>query len=395
MTTPVGNAGHNLCHQMIESSYVMGAKEPESRICFVLPYSGEDGHVHYDHVRALAEAVGKRGSYPARYVALGESDRGEPSRLARSARSPMRVARAIRALWKARTDGYEYFFVHYSYLGVLASRLVTATRGGRTLYWHCGEPWLYGREDPAASGPLLRWTLRSADLVLTGSERLRRGYIKHMGVPEDRIAVLPSWIRPMKTPGLAKSAARKRLGLRAGVPLVLFAHRLSADRGCLLLAETHRAILKRLPNARLVVAGDGPDRAEVERSVYELGLSARVLFKGWIEHRRMVDYYRACDVLIVPSLRAGVPRNILEAMSAGLPVVAADVGGTADVLRGELAWCLTRPRDVEGMARKLVSLLENRDVRRRMVRGGQIQSVGHEVMRVARSLADIMGTFGA
>lgn len=92
-------------------------------------------------------------------------------------------------------------------------------------------------------------------------------------------------------------------------------------------------VLVRLPNCRLVVAGDGPDRFKLQAEAVQLGVADRVLFIGQVDKRQVRALLEASDLFVLNSGYEGLPHVVLEAMAARVPVIATDVGGTSEVVR--------------------------------------------------------------
>jgi glycosyltransferase involved in cell wall biosynthesis len=146
-------------------------------------------------------------------------------------------------------------------------------------------------------------------------------------LPGAAIAIVPAGIDLGRFKPASKSAARERLGLPASALLAGSAGRLVAVKGYGFLVGA----LRHLPaNVRLVLAGDGPERAALEAKALSLGLMDRVTFLG---HRDDVaDILPAFDVFCLPSLNEGLPRSLLEAQACGVPVVATSVGAVAEAV---------------------------------------------------------------
>ena len=120
---------------------------------------------------------------------------------------------------------------------------------------------------------------------------------------------------------------------------------------------------------RLQLVGEGPLRGEYEARVAELGLESTVAFLG---RREDVDrVFADTDIATLVSLREGIPRAVLEAMAAGLPVVATDVPGTREAVRPGETGLLVRPGDVEGLASALGFLIDHPNARRWLGRRGR------------------------
>jgi glycosyltransferase involved in cell wall biosynthesis len=99
-------------------------------------------------------------------------------------------------------------------------------------------------------------------------------------------------------------------------------------------------LLPELPGTRLVVAGDGHLRAELEELARTTGVSGRVVFLGDVPHREVRSYFEQADAFVLNSSYEGLPHVVLEAMSAGVPVIATDAGGTGEVVEHEVTGLL-------------------------------------------------------
>jgi glycosyltransferase involved in cell wall biosynthesis len=178
---------------------------------------------------------------------------------------------------------------------------------------------------------------------------------------------------------LAELPAGSVRGIPNGVPEVDAGHperpfegptvgslgRLSDQKAFHVLVEA----LAELPQASLVLVGDGPERARIERLAAELGVADRLLITGWREDA--ARWLAAFDVFALPSLYEGLPLAVLEAMRAGLPVVATDVGSVAEAVVPEETGLLVQPGDARAFAGALRRLLDDPELLSRMGRRGR------------------------
>jgi len=174
-----------------------------------------------------------------------------------------------------------------------------------------------------------RWTTRRADLVLAPSAATAAELVRDYGAR--RVEVLPN-----ATGGLAPSGPPER-SPEDGEGYFLFVGRLRIRKGLEFLFEA----LRSLPAARLLIAGDGEHRAALVAKAGELGLSASgaVSFLGRSSARRVAGLLSGAAALVVPSTYEGMPLVVLEAMAAGVPVVASRVSGIPEVVvDGETGW---------------------------------------------------------
>lgn len=120
----------------------------------------------------------------------------------------------------------------------------------------------------------------------------------------------------------------------------------------------------------LIVAGNGSALSEAQRYTETHALTDRIRFPGWIDADEKVRLLRDADLLVLPSYVEGMPNAVIEAMSAGLPVVATDVGAVADVVDPGVSGFIVPPRNTDELFEALLLLLEDADLRTRMGRAG-------------------------
>ena len=200
-----------------------------------------------------------------------------------------------------------------------------------------------------------RWSLRTPRQVVAVSEAFVGGLVR-MGVPEGRIVVVHSAVNPVfagRVAAVNREAARASLGIREGERIVLAVGRLSREKA---IADLVAAMAElRRPNLRLVIAGDGPERANIERAAAAAGL--RPVMPGLV--RDVAPFYAIADVLALPSLSEGSPNVLLEAMAAGVPVAATAVGGVPEIaVDGETA-LLVAPCDTPALSGAIARLLDD------------------------------------
>jgi glycosyltransferase involved in cell wall biosynthesis len=184
-------------------------------------------------------------------------------------------------------------------------------------------------------------------------------------VPERRVRVVPNGIRVPAEAVRPDPALRAEIAGSAERPLVLAVARLERQKG-------HRFLLEaavRIPGATFALAGDGPARAELEACARELGVADRVVFLG-----RRSDVPRllaSCDVFVLPSLWEGLPLAALEAMAAGVPVVATAIGGTDEAVLDGTSGLLVPPADSATLAAAIRRVLDEPALAKRLGEAGR------------------------
>lgn len=240
---------------------------------------------------------------------------------------------------------------------------------------HSGEfPAFYERE----CGGLARWwvrvTFRGARSVMVLTEGWAQQVQSLLGPLPCFVAhnpvVLPS-AEPMPRP------VRRRL---------LFLGRIRQKKGAFDLLRAFQQVQQRVPDATLVMAGDGEiDAARALCS--ELGLAHGVVFTGWIDGAAKNDAMAAADVFVLPSYFEGLPVGILEAMGAGLVVVATPVGGIADLITSGQHGVLVQPGDTAALANALLVVLQDAALGDRLTANAWQRVQAHEAGAVARAIA--------
>jgi glycosyltransferase involved in cell wall biosynthesis len=151
--------------------------------------------------------------------------------------------------------------------------------------------------------------------------------------------------------------------------------------------RTLSIVLRRHPQARLSIAGSGPEAGRLERLAAELGLAERVRFTGRLDREGMARLYREADIALNPSLADNMPNSVLEAMACGLPVVSTDVGGIPFMVRDGATALLVPPRDAAAAAAAVEALLGDAGLRERVASAGLAQVQAYTWPRVAPVLA--------
>ena len=198
----------------------------------------------------------------------------------------------------------------------------------------------------------IRSALRGAGAVLTVSRALADKAVA-IGAVAARTRVIYNGVdSTLFAPG-SRTQSRERLGLPADAPVLLYVGNLKDSKGCLDLLEAFPALLAAQPQARLIYVGAGPCRTELLQRAAVPACGDRVTLVGAVAHDALGDWFRAADLLCLPSHNEGVPNVVLEAMACGTPVVASRVGGIPEVLP-DYAGLLVPPRDPAALAAALI-----------------------------------------
>ncbi len=211
-----------------------------------------------------------------------------------------------------------------------------------------------------------RWSLRGAARVVTVCRPFALE-LQRKGVPLSRISIQHNSIPPFVAPTAAEAAALKAgFGISADRRVVLAIGRLSREKAQRDLIGALAALKRDKPSEPIaaILVGDGPERENLVQLSAELGLNQIVIFAG--QQPDVRPYYAIADVFVLPSHTEGSPNVLLEAMAAGKPIVACNVGGVPEIARhGETALLIERGR-IDAMSSAIGRLLEDRDLASRL-----------------------------
>ena len=342
------------------------------RIAFITPvfppYAAGMATVAEAHAEALARAghevtvfspLGKRGlKMSSKYHTV-------------SLRARVRYGNAAAVPSLARISGFDRYLLEYPFVGGTEFLLQnpSITRENLRVYYHMdlhGRGWtrpifyLYTNWVlPRLMRCALRVAVSSLDYAKTG---LLRDFITHdeakfteipIGVDAARFcpstATLKTIASEAKSPYGRSPAGRQSLGLL----LVAALDRAHYFKGVEVLLRA----LKNLPDARLMIVGDGDQRKKYERLAAELGVASRVKFSGKVASKDLPAYYHEADVVVLPSIDRSEAFGIvlLEAMASGRAVVASDLPGVRTLVREN--GLLARPGDAADLQAKIGSLV--------------------------------------
>ena len=236
----------------------------------------------------------------------------------------------------------------------LAYLLVSRALGARVVYQvHGGDlPERFFASSLARR--FLRWTLGLPELIVVLAQCELVAYQEF--IPEQDIVALPNGIdcRPFGAVPIVQS--------RKGDPLrLVYIGRIAREKGLYETLQGLRLAHELGVDARLVVAGSGGEEDRLRRYATALGVGHRVVFVGSVFGTDKVKLLGGADVMVLPSYSEGLPYALLEAMAAGVPVIATPVGAIPDVVSDRIHGFLVPPRDGKAIAEALVTLSGDRE----------------------------------
>ena len=282
-----------------------------------------------------------------------------------------KVARRIRRIYRRESvnlvHAHQYSPFFYAALG----------RGLRG--WLAGRPRLlfteHGRHYPDHRSRKRVWAnrllLRRGDRVTAVGQHIAHLVHENEGISANRVQVIYNGIDPDRfaPPAGARAAVRQQLGIGEDQPVVLQVARFHPVKDHATAVRAFADARSQCRDAVLLLAGDGEQRGEIEQLAAQLGVRDHVRFLG--ERTDVPQLMAAADVFLLSSLSEGVSVTLLEAMAAGLPIAATDVGGNPEVIDAGRTGLLAPRGDDAALAAHLVRLIQNPDLRQTMGQAGR------------------------
>jgi glycosyltransferase involved in cell wall biosynthesis len=231
----------------------------------------------------------------------------------------------------------------------------------------------------AVGGWIERTTLLRADAVVVLTARTASA-LRADGVPAERIATIPSGFEPSVF-AAADVDTGQRPRLRIG-----YVGRLAPQKRVDLLVAAFGRMTR---PADLVLVGDGPERTRVQRLVRHSPAADRISTTGFVEHSAVPAVLASLDLLVLPSAYEEMGSVLVEAMAAGLPVVASDVGGIPEVVRHGVTGLLVPPGDVAALAAALDRLVADPVLRSHLAAGARSRAEEYSWPRLGARVEDL------
>lgn len=226
---------------------------------------------------------------------------------------------------------------------------------------------------PLSTNPAYRWLLSAADAAIAVSSSVQTTVCQSLNWPVEHVRVIPNWVDTAQfQPSNDQSQARRQFGFPQAARLIGVINQIAPEKGQAELIEAVARLANQFPDLHLVLAGKehGGDRFihALKEMVTRLGLTQRVHWPGFVTD--VPQLLAALDVVAIPSWNEAFSLSALEALAAGVPLVASQVGGLCDILTQNQTALLVPPRNVEALALAIQQLLESVELRNRLQKAG-------------------------
>jgi glycosyltransferase involved in cell wall biosynthesis len=285
----------------------------------------------------------------------------------------------LQALWQLyrlmKRERFDVVHAHSTKAGLLGR--IAARLAGVSVILFTAHGWAFTEGRSFWKRSLLAWIERfatrySTKIICVSEHDYRLALEFKVARPEQLMVIhngldsqpylSPSFYRGEVTSTLLSFLGRKGVEGRA---VVTFVGRLAAPKDPLTLLQA----IQKVPDCKMLIVGDGPLRRELEGFIQQNGLGERVLLVGASD--RIPEILAASDIFVLSSYWEGLPLVIIEAMLAGLPVVATRVGGVPELIEEGVTGLLVPPGNPVELARALRALLDDESLRRRMGEAGK------------------------
>ena len=290
--------------------------------------------------------------------------------------SEMSLFKDLHALWQVyrllRRSKYDLIHTHNSkggFIGRLAAKLAggpPVIHGVHGFAFHENESWIRRTLFFALEKMARNWSAR----IICISQPLVDLWVQRRLAPREKIRMIYSGIDIGEFGNVgSRNKIRKELGLKPGQIAVGQVSKLWEGKGHEDIINACPRIFSEIPDLKVFFIGDGPIRSRLEKMVYKNGLQERVVFLGHCNN--IAEITSALDIAVLASHFEGMGRVILEAMAAGIPVVATRVGGIPDLIADQETGFLVEPHNPGQLAEAILRLASDPDLRREMGNAGK------------------------
>ena len=200
---------------------------------------------------------------------------------------------------------------------------------------------------------LLKMCSMACDRIVAVGVEVEAYLRDEIGITPQKLCVARAGVE--LSPTDARAEMRRELGLASDDRVAAIVARLSPEKNHVLLLSAFAEVVKQMPQAKLVIVGEGPEQAAIIEAIERLGLGGRVNMLG--VRRDVSQILSACDAFVLSSNREGLPIAVLEAMAASKPIVATDVGDLNLLVKNDQTGRLVPPGDATQLAEGLCEVL--------------------------------------
>ncbi len=209
-----------------------------------------------------------------------------------------------------------------------------------------------------------------------------------------KIVIQPMGVDTNIFKGLDKKLLREKYSFGEEF-IILFVGRFLEGKGIKYLLEAMKIVVSNSQDVRMLLAGSGPLEDEIIAKVKELNLESYIQFMGWANKEKLAEFYALADLVVVPSIvtasgAEGMPTVIVEAMAAGKPVIASDVGGIKDVVVDGFNGFLVKQKRSKEIAEKIIGFMSKSSLYERLSQNAALSSKNYDWKVVGSKHAELI-----
>lgn len=229
---------------------------------------------------------------------------------------------------------------------------------------------------------------RRADAIMAYSESTKRDVVRQLGVGAEKVTVAPMAVDEGFAP-MGREAAEAYVGERYGVrpPYLLFVSTLEPRKNVPTLIRAFETIAADYPHSLVLIGGVGWNAGPILQAIEDSPVRERIIRPGFVPHMKLPAFYCAADAFVFPTLYEGFGLPLLEALLCGCPVVAAENSSVPEVTGG--AALLSDAMDVDGIASNVMRVLDDGDLREKLVARGKAHAAGYSWHACAETTLDV------
>jgi glycosyltransferase involved in cell wall biosynthesis len=216
-------------------------------------------------------------------------------------------------------------------------------------------------------GELLCFKIPSDMCIVTNDGTGGQKLAEWTGFPMERFRF---WIngvkKPLRIPDFDAAAFKERIGLTKETPMLMTLGRLTFWKRLDRVIDAMPSVFAEVPEARLVIAGGGELREDLEAQVGRLGLSDFVIFVGPVPHDMIKEYLNACDIFLILNDLTNMCSTLIEALTTGCCVLTRDVGSTTDIVTHDQNATVLKPGEADDISAAVLDLLKNPQKRKQL-----------------------------
>ncbi|GAQ94583.1 glycosyltransferase [Thermodesulfovibrio aggregans] len=197
------------------------------------------------------------------------------------------------------------------------------------------------------------------DMIITCGENMRKNLIKNCGFPPDKLISIPTGVENKFFSIIRDKSLKNKYGLKEDTPVIVNIGILRREKGHEITLRAFKLVLEKIPEAMLLIVGDGPSKPRILKEVENLNLNNKVIFTGFIDDPSEVLAFADIFVMSPWPISEGLPQSLLQAFAAGVPAVATCVGSIPEVLIDNKTGLLIKPGDYRAMADSIIKMLYN------------------------------------